>query len=117
MERAYPLVACVLFINADRADRFFQALESLKTARNAIFRRCSKPTRATKNTPPNSCLVLFFVLQVKKSKFREPGGSKKKKNDAVAAGTGEVVKAELVERPREYIVTLHFPEARKGVCG
>lgn len=48
--------------------------------------------------------------QVKKSKFREPGGSKKKKNDAVAAGTGEVVKAELVERPREYVVTLHFPE-------
>ena len=49
---------------------------------------------------------------MKKSKFREPGGSKKKKNDAVAAGTGEVVKAELVERPREYVVTLHFPEVR-----
>lgn len=47
---------------------------------------------------------------MKKSKFREPGGSKKKKNDAVAAGTGEVEKAELVERPREYVVTLHFPE-------
>lgn len=56
--------------------------------------------------------ALFVVAntQVKKSKFREPGGSKKKKNDAVAAGAGEVVKAELVERPREYVVTLHFPE-------
>lgn len=55
---------------------------------------------------------------MKKSKFREPGGSKKKKNDAVAAGTGEVVKAELVERPREYVVTLHFPEVkRKGRLG
>lgn len=47
---------------------------------------------------------------MKKSKFREPGGSKKKKNDAVAAGTGEVETAQLVERPREYVVTLNFPE-------
>jgi len=61
-----------------------------------------------------SAFFRFFVFQVKKSKFREPGGSKKKKNDAVAAGTGEVVKAELVERPREYVVTLHFPEV--GTC-
>lgn len=47
---------------------------------------------------------------MKKSKFREPGGSKKKKNDAVASGTGEVEKAQLIERPRDYVVTLHFPE-------
>lgn len=63
-----------------------------------------------------SNLLLFWLSpsQVKKSKFREPGGSKKKKNDAVAAGTGEVVKAELVERPREYVVTLHFPEVKQA---
>lgn len=59
---------------------------------------------------------MLLRTQVKKSKFREPGGSKKKKNDAVAAGTGEVVKAELVERPREYVVTLHFPEV-ENKCG
>ena len=54
--------------------------------------------------------LLLLLRQVKKSKFREPGGSRKKKNDAVAAGTGEVEAATLVERPREYVVTLHFPE-------
>ena len=55
-------------------------------------------------------IIFVNEIQVKKSKFREPGGSKKKKNDAVAAGTGEVEKATLVERPRDYVVTLHFPE-------
>ncbi|CAM9894557.1 unnamed protein product, partial [Phaeothamnion confervicola] len=37
----------------------------------------------------------------------------KAEETAVASGTGEVVQAALIKRPREYVVQLHFPEVNQ----
>ena len=48
---------------------------------------------------------------VKKAGKREPGArSKKKENDAIASGAITATKAELIARPREYAVKLHFSD-------
>ena len=46
----------------------------------------------------------------KASRSRETGGAKKKKADAVATGQEAAEVKELIERPREYTVTLEFPD-------
>jgi len=51
------------------------------------------------------------VETVKKNTKREPGArSQKKKNDAIASGTAAAEVTELIKRPREYSVKLHFAE-------
>ncbi|CAM9723569.1 unnamed protein product [Chrysoparadoxa australica] len=51
---------------------------------------------------------------VKKAKSREPGAAaKKKKNAAVSSGQEARAATTLAERPREYVVTLRFPEVNQ----
>jgi len=47
---------------------------------------------------------------VKKNKREAGARSQKKKNDAIASGTAAAEKKELIKRPKEYTVKLHFSD-------
>lgn len=51
--------------------------------------------------------------QVKQKKGKEQGNDKKKKSAAVASGVDGIEKKELLQRPKEYQVTLKFGDVQK----
>jgi len=92
-------------------DTFKQLEKQKRVAQLKAYEKQEKQIRSLKNKSGNSKAKAEELVKKQASNKREPGA--KKKGQAIASGRDSAEVSQLIEKPKEYSVTMKFPEVAK----